>query len=448
MNPELRRNIWLELTPRRVVLMVAMLGLALFASALGDQQTISLGRTANFLYYAIVVLWGTRNAALAVVGEIRERTWDSQRLSALTPAQMTWGKLFGSTIYNWFGGVLLLVVIFATDLQAKGLEPAVLNAIYLVAMGVIAQATSLLASLVAIRRSPRQTRLGVFGYQILGLVAASVAWQIMSQSGLLALVHGANDQIAWWGQTFDSRAFIVASLVVFTAWILLGCYRVMRVELQMRNGPLVWAGFLIFMGLYVAGFDAWLSGDKPLADWDAVALRLVLAVTTYVVLTYLMVLLEPKDIVHYRWIGAQFGKGRVGAAFGGFQAWMTSYLFAAAATIALNVWIGGYEGALAMQMLLVAGLGFLTRDIGLFVLFQTFPGSRRGDFGALMALLALYALIPVILNRPGFEQASAFFYPRPTEPLWLGPAAAWGEAIIVAVIALTRIAAGDRRASN
>ena len=29
----------------------------------------------------IVVVWGTRNAALSVVGEIRDRTWDMQRLS-------------------------------------------------------------------------------------------------------------------------------------------------------------------------------------------------------------------------------------------------------------------------------------------------------------------------------------------------------------------------------
>ena len=33
----------------------------------------------------------------------------------------------------------------------------------------------------------------------------------------------------------------------------------MRLELKMRNGPLVWLAFLVFIGVYVAGFDAWLS---------------------------------------------------------------------------------------------------------------------------------------------------------------------------------------------
>jgi hypothetical protein len=32
MNPEFRRNLWLELTPRRIVLMVVLLALAFFAA--------------------------------------------------------------------------------------------------------------------------------------------------------------------------------------------------------------------------------------------------------------------------------------------------------------------------------------------------------------------------------------------------------------------------------
>ena len=34
MNPEFRRNLWLELTPRRMTLMVVILALAFFAAAL------------------------------------------------------------------------------------------------------------------------------------------------------------------------------------------------------------------------------------------------------------------------------------------------------------------------------------------------------------------------------------------------------------------------------
>ena len=111
MNPEFQRNVWLELTPRRMILMVALLALAFLAAALSGGKDYGTGGTAEWIFYAIVVVWGTRNAATAVVGEIRDRTWDMQRLSSLSAATMTWGKLFGSTIYNWFGGAICLAVL-------------------------------------------------------------------------------------------------------------------------------------------------------------------------------------------------------------------------------------------------------------------------------------------------------------------------------------------------
>ncbi len=40
----------------------------------------------------------------------------------------------------------------------------------------------------------------------------------------------------------------------------IGCYRQMRTELQMRNGPLVWLAFSLFLAIYVAGFAS-LGGE-------------------------------------------------------------------------------------------------------------------------------------------------------------------------------------------
>ena len=120
MNPEFQRNLWVELTPRRMTLMVALLALAFFAAAISGGRDYSLAGTAEWLYYAIVVVWGTRNAATAVVGEIRDRTWDMQLLSSIAPGAMTWGKLFGSTIYNWFGGAICLAVLLSDPVAHKG----------------------------------------------------------------------------------------------------------------------------------------------------------------------------------------------------------------------------------------------------------------------------------------------------------------------------------------
>src|SRR4029453_8714995 len=78
-DAELVRNIWLELTARRTVQMVVVVGLILLTA--NATPFLNVAHVAQYLFYAIVVLWGTRDAAQAVVGEIRERTWDFQRLS-------------------------------------------------------------------------------------------------------------------------------------------------------------------------------------------------------------------------------------------------------------------------------------------------------------------------------------------------------------------------------
>jgi hypothetical protein len=106
----------------------------------------------------------------------------------------------------------------------------------------------------------------------------------------------------------------------------------------------------------------------------------------------------------------------------------------------LMVWL--YRGEqLAGVAVFAAALAFLTRDVAIFVLFQTLPG-RRGDFAAVVVLFSLYALVPAILNGLGFEGALAFFYPKPTDPIWLGAMIAWAEATVLIALTLGRIAIG------
>jgi hypothetical protein len=448
MNPEFVRNVWLELTPRRLALMVVILVLAFFAAAIAGGAEYSLFGSAQWLYYGIVVFWGTRNAALSVVGEIRDRTWDLQRLSSLAAGTMTAGKLFGSTIYNWFGGAICLAAMTAWTSAHDGPAAALIDIVYYVAIGLISQATALLASLIAVRRRQSHSRFDIFLYQLVGLVAAVavfVVWSAADPEGSFLRGKVSNDTVVWWGAPYPAREFLLFSLAIFTAWTLLACYREMRLELKMLNGPFAWLAWLLFLGAYVAGFDAWLSQTEGLPKWDYVALRLGLGATAYVALTYLMVLLEPKDRVLYRWLGSRFGSGRIGSGLANLQAWMTSYFAAVVLAIALIFWIGQHEGSVFRdQLLMVAAIGFFTRDVGVFVLMQVLASRRRGDLAALAVLLSLYVLIPAILHGMGLNAAQPFFYPTPSSPIWLGPLAAWAEAIAVIIMATGRIALGER----
>ena len=445
MGPEFRRNLWLELTPRRIVFMAAILALVFFAAAVSGPAWTPYS-AAETIYYLIVVIWGARNAGLSVVAEIRDRTWDLQRLSSIGAAEMMWGKLFGSTIYNWFGGAICLIVMLVYGIAHGTAGAALLDFVYYVIVGLVAQASALFASLVAIRRRSAHSRLDVFLYQLVGVIAAIVVayvWEAADPASALLFGRKATDFIPWWGATISARPFLLISLAIFAGWILTGCHREMRRELKMPNGPLVWLGFLFFIGIYVAGFDAWLPREAAMASWNIVALRLALAATAFGVLTYITVLLEPKDRVLYRWYASQVVSGAVGRALWGMQAWIMSYAATVIVALALIWWLLSHGAGSSYPALTAAELGFLTRDISIFVFFAA--TRRRGDFAALVSIFSLYVLIPAILEGVGLKGALPFFYPTPSTPVWLGSAVVWGEAAAALALAMSRVALAEKR---
>jgi len=209
----------------------------------------------------------------------------------------------------------------------------------------------------------------------------------------------------------------------------------MRTELMIQNGPVVWAGFVAFMAFYVAGFDSWLIQQPGAPGTEPVGMRLLVAAAVCALLTYLAILAEPKDRVLYRWLGDALRQMRLGALFSRLQAWMVAYLAAVALAVALMVRVSmvpwPMEHGEQVLPLIVACLGFLTRDIGVFFVYAMMPGQRRGDLAAVVTLIVLYGIAPWLAASLGAVGAQAFFYPAPTAEPWFGPAIAWGEALLV-----------------
>jgi len=428
LNPEFQRNLWLELTPARLLLMAGFVLFLLAASSAAGLPGADLVSTA--LYYFLVVLWGTRAAALSVIAEIRERTWDFQKLNAISPFAMTWGKLFGATSFTWFGGILCLPFILIPAWRGQGAAAATAELAILILQGVLAQSVSLLTSLNLIRRHHNHWRLDTFLCQITGIVAAltSIGVGDLVSSGPQAQAV----PLVWWGMVWDAQRFQFFSLVIFTAWALVGCVRAMRLELRLTNGPFVWLGFLAFLGLYEAGFESWFAlrvASSDLAS-QAGATRLAIADLALAFSAYGMVFLEPKDLVHIRWLIAQARSGRIGRAFLALDCWMLSFgaTVLCALVLAVLLWrdpqsIGG-EAASSLVLPLLAALGFFTRDIALFVMFRTWS-RERGDFAALAALAVLYVVLPQIAGA-----ARSLLVPQLTAPA-VPFAAAWTEAALL-----------------
>ncbi len=444
MNPEFVRNLWLEATPFRLALIAGVLLLVFAATNVAPGLFSSQG-TALTLYFFFVVLWGTRSAALSVVGEIRERTWDSQKLSAIGPVQMVWGKLLGATIHNWFGGLICLPFILTPIGREQGTAAAITYGVILLALGVFAQSVALLSSLTLIRRQTGNWRLDTFLCQVGGIIAAFAYYTLWSSAGAFARSSGGT--VTWWGHGFNLSSFHLVSLLLFCGWALVGCWRAMRAELRFANGPFVWLAYLLYVAIYEAGFGSLIAAQGQATDLmgtgpaqHAATVSMALAAAGLLVTTYSMAFLEPKDPVRLRWLGEQLRAGRIAKTFLALDAWMLSLGVTLVVGFALAVLLladGAVIRDLPMRALVLpelAVLGFLVRDVAIFVLMRSLVGGK-GDFAALAVLAVLYFLAPVILQGLGLAGVQFLFVPSVDGVPTLGVLAAWIQGLGVAVFA-------------
>jgi hypothetical protein len=434
MNPELQRNLWLEASPFRLALILGLLLLVFAATSIAPIGVATTSGAALTLYWFFAVLWGTRSAALSVVSEIRERTWDGQKLSSIGPWQMVWGKLLGATAANWFGGLLCLCFVVMLNWRDYGPASAITYGVILLALGVFAQAVALLSSLMLVRRQTGNWRLDTFLCQVAGIGAAFTYYSLWSS--IPAFERSGTQIVAWWGHDFNLGNFHLVSLLLFLGWALVGCWRAMRAELRFANGPLVWLAYLFYLSVYSAGFESWIGRQANLpADAHALMSKLALAGMTLLVSTYSMVFLEPKDPVRLRWLGEQFRAGQAYRAFLALDCWMLSY----AATLAAGLILAASWAMTnsAFSLMVLAMLGLLTRDVAIFVLMGGKAGGR-GDFAALAILGALYLLLPMILTGLNLRGLDFLFLPSAAGVL--GVMAAWAQGVAGAVLAMRRVA--------
>ena len=92
MNPEFRRQLWLQFSPTRLVLMPALLLLGAVAILLSSDRSDTasmLSVSAGVAFMVLVFGMGSRAASASVMDEVTERTWDQQLTArGLTPEEV------------------------------------------------------------------------------------------------------------------------------------------------------------------------------------------------------------------------------------------------------------------------------------------------------------------------------------------------------------------------
>ena len=414
-NPEFIRNLWLEFTLHRVLVMPAIVGILFLLMYLvnGQELDSATAQTAALLFCAIIFIWGTRVASESVIQEINARTWDTQRMSAMGPWSMAWGKLFGSTVFVWYGGLICMGLYWMSYIDI--LPEARLAKLILVYVlsGVIAHATGLLVSMQAVQKRRDFGRVQVAFYLLVGFAAAL--------PGLYIGLSGWADDGVYRVMLFYDRVFplidcVLIALAVYSLWALIGIWRMMRGELQMVNGPWVWIAFVAFTVAVAAGVRL-LHPEvgKAMPDISSKAYH---GYAMLLILTYVIALAEPKGPVLFRRLRRSF-----------FNAMPRSILMLILVLLASIVLLRLSESRIVVleqpinfHLATIATFLFVLRDVGFIYLLNISRYSPRNDTSAFLYLALAYTVIPVALIFLGLNPLTAIFWPQwDAAGLTLGP---------------------------
>jgi hypothetical protein len=428
-NPEFRRNLWLELTPSRMVGMPMILGILLFLSYILDDKQYAGGvaNSALVLFCLLTYLWGTRLASEALISEIRDHTWDGQRMSVIGPWSMTWGKLIGSTIYPWYGA-LICMLVYLTSEPSLGLS-RIETAVLLVGSGLLGQSIGLLSSLQAIRKNQRYGRFQTTAFLVLGAgCAVSVlSWPYSESAG-----------VVWYGRYFPDNRFVLTSLVVFLAWSVFGIYRLIRAELQLKSLPWAWGLFVLFLMSYFAGFP----GDGNWEPGQSLALqRLLSAFIVALALAYGAAFCERKDPVAFRRLLQQLGHRDWGRVMETFPLWLSTLPFVVLSCfvlVAVELATGPVEGVKGLAVPTVAMGLFLLRDLGIMLFLNLGRVPKRADMLTILCLTLLYGVIPTILAALDLDLLTALFWPIQGVPGAILLPAAFCQVVVVSWMMVRR----------
>jgi hypothetical protein len=426
MNPELRRTLWLEATPARLVLVPAVLAGVFFLTFVGDDHHLgSTCATAALVCLGLLTWgWGAHLASESILSELRGRTWDWQRMSGLGGWALTWGKLAGSTSPAWYGGALCLLV-YALSTPGRG-ETKGWTAALVVLSGVLGQAGTFFAAMHGASRGRVATRAQSSFYLVAGAI---VALQ-------LALRTAWRSELVWYGASPGPLEFATLSVGAFAAFAVVGAWVRVRRELMMRTPSVAWPAFLLFVMLWAAGFP-----EVPEARSGA---RALVAFLVAVAATWATALADPKDPVALRRLARAARDGRWRAVTEDAPAWLLGIPFVVAAWLAVAVArtdaldARGDVGALSTAIVL-----FLARDLALVLFLSLGARPRRADLLAVVVFASGYVLLPLVLNASHLGGVASAFFPDPGRP-WASAVSALVQALCAAGLLVERWRARTR----
>jgi hypothetical protein len=443
-NPDLRRYALLELSRYRLLLMaVALILLALINGQRADWA--GMGKTMEVFFVLLTLVWGSVRAANAPLDDVRNDTWDVQRMASVSPWTLTWGKWLGAPLFAWYSGAWTLFFCTlswglvrpgVTPLESLSLEQHGWRMVWFILCALAAHGASLLFSLLLLRLDMTTLRrkgsvamatgLGV----ILGFTLSPYYFSDLDKRNN----SSSSDVITWYGVDFTLPAFVMAALMLCLLWLAVGIVAQMRFQLRLRPQAWRWTGFILFAMAYGGGFAS-RSENGRLVGFENVDSTLGAPFLIGLCCFYSMLALESWSLLRYRrwWETVRHHGLLAQASLEQTPAWLVALLLTA------GVAVGTVLSWPVTIPLFVMVFTYLLRDLTILHACSLSSRKQRSRFMGWMVLCILYILLPLAAQSLEIEGLHRLLIPKEDE------LTEWSQAVIFSNLAQTALALGILR---
>jgi hypothetical protein len=272
-NPELRRNLRIELSSKRVLtagIITAVFALIVLPSLMSTNRPVNLGAAAAVTPYLVVLLWSQRITLIlggaiscwrAVKREREMNTYDFQRITRLSPLELAIGKLFGAPALAYFVTLCLVPpALFSAGTTSTDAVALVVQTYVLLFTGaLVIHSFSLMISTISDKGgavSGLVILLLLQVFPVIGLLMFSVA-RIGAQNARQVAA------VKFYGMEFPPTFLWAALELGFVAWILLAIVRNIKIDLEAMQLFTVaqGLGFAVYCNFVWIGFYPWQAGS-------------------------------------------------------------------------------------------------------------------------------------------------------------------------------------------
>jgi len=433
-NPEFKKNIWLEISTQRLIMMpliIVMVVLLASISPLGN----TYNKLTNISYFGLVVIllfWGSKVAYSNIISEYNDRTWDWQRMSILSPKQLTIGKLLGAPIYNWYGAIicLFLVFIFGVMSEENTVLDLVVSSVSTLLLGISLLSISIIFALLKIRDGNGRDKLKS-GQIFILLILFTSFYNSNTFNFMFNRLSLSHEKMDTW-KIFGENLF-------YAVWAIIGLHQVLRKELNYKNKSYLWLLFIITSSLV-----------KTLVLMDSLHVFIDNYVFVYFVvlsmqaitLFYLLLLIEQNEISSLKILLRKIKEKNY--AYINYNAPLWSLTFPFIIIGLIISWILFDKNILNTNSLLIGqiysniqfGVGlnsfetfsvilgvlfFILRDFLIMLFLQVNSTKKRIGAAFILYLFLLYVVFPGFTSTIGNTTILQFFAPLPIKGSFLFP---------------------------